>query len=139
MGTVANAALRAGGEVLGIIPRRLFEREVGKREVDDLIVTTSMAERKERMIADSHAFVTLAGGLGTLDEVLEVMTLRQLGFIDKPILLIDTQGYWQPFVALMDQVVEAGFADPGTQRLVTVAGNAEEALGLLAQEAGQPG
>ena len=81
-----------------------------------------MAERKERMIAASDAFVVLPGGLGTLDELLEVMTLRQLGFIDKPILLVDIDGYWQPFMRLFEQVVDEAFAEKDATSLVEVAG-----------------
>lgn len=132
MGAVADATLTAGGQVQGIIPRRLLDREVGKREVDDLIVTGTMAERKDRMIADSDAFVSLAGGLGTLDELLEVMTLRQLGYIDKPILLIDTDGYWQPFMRLLEQVVGEGFAESDSFGLVELARTAEDALDRVA-------
>jgi uncharacterized protein (TIGR00730 family) len=128
MSTVADATLAGGGLVQGVIPRRLLDREVGKREVDNLVVTGTMAERKDRMIADSHAFVSLAGGLGTLDELLEVMTLRQLGYLDKPILLIDTDGYWQPFMRLVEQVVGEGFAERDSFGLVELAPTAEDAL-----------
>jgi uncharacterized protein (TIGR00730 family) len=132
MSTVADATLAGGGLVQGVIPRRLLDREVGKREVDNLVVTGTMAERKDRMIADSHAFVSLAGGLGTLDELLEVMTLRQLGYLDKPILLIDTDGYWQPFMRLVEQVVGEGFAERDSFGLVELAPTAEEALDRVA-------
>lgn len=131
MGTVADAALAGGGEVLGIIPRRLMEREIGKREVDHLAVTATMAERKERMIEASDAFVVLPGGLGTLDELLEVMTLRQLGFIDKPIVLVDIDGYWQGFMRLFEQVVGEAFAELDATSLVEVAGSVEGALEVL--------
>ena len=132
MGTVADAALASGGQVQGVIPRRLLDREVGKREVDNLVVTGTMAERKDRMIADSDAFVSLAGGLGTLDELLEVMTLRQLGYIEKPILLVDTDGYWQPFMRLVEQVVGEGFAERDSFGLAELAPTADEALERVA-------
>jgi uncharacterized protein (TIGR00730 family) len=128
MGTVADAALAGGGSVVGLIPRRLLEREIGKREVDNLIVTETMAERKDRMVEISDAFVALPGGLGTLDELFEVITLRQLGYNEKPIILLDTDGYWQPFLKLFDQVVAESFAEPDSFRLIEVAGDAEEAL-----------
>ena len=111
MGAVADAALAEGGEVLGIIPQALLEREVGKREIAQLVVTRTMYERKERMIEASDAFVALPGGLGTLDELLEVMTLRQLGYIAAPILLLDTAGYWDAFARLLDRVVDEAFAE----------------------------
>jgi uncharacterized protein (TIGR00730 family) len=132
MSTVADATLAGGGLVQGVIPRRLLDREVGKREVDNLVVTGTMAERKDRMIADSHAFVSLAGGLGTLDELLEVMTLRQLGYLDKPIVLVDTDGYWQPFMRLVEQVVSEGFAKRDSFGLAELAPTAEDALDRVA-------
>jgi uncharacterized protein (TIGR00730 family) len=132
MSTVADATLAGGGLVQGVIPRRLLDREVGKREVDNLVVTGTMAERKDRMIADSDAFVSLAGGLGTLDELLEVMTLRQLGYLDKPIVLVDTDGYWQPFMRLVEQVVSEGFAKRDSFGLAELAPTAEDALDRVA-------
>lgn len=132
MGVVARAALEAGGEVLGIIPRRLLEREVGKRDVSELVVTETMAQRKERMIAESHAFVALPGGLGTLDELLEVMTLRQLGYVDRPIILIDAD-FWAPFVRLVDYTVEQGFAQVITPPLVEVVRNLEAVISRLGE------
>ncbi len=139
MGTVADATLAAGGEVMGIIPRRLLEREVGKREVDNLVVTGTMAERKDRMIVEADAFVAPAGGLGTLDELLEVMTLRQLGYIDKPILLLDTDGYWQPFLRLVEQVVGEAFAERDSFGLIEVAPTAAAALDRVAALLGSAG
>jgi uncharacterized protein (TIGR00730 family) len=135
MGVVSDAALKAGGEVLGIIPRLLLEREIGKREVDHLVVTETMSDRKERMIAASDAFVALPGGLGTLDELLEVMTLRQLGFIEKPIVLVDVEGYWRPFMTMFERIVEEAFAEQDASSLLTVADGAERALELVAEEA----
>ena len=136
MGAIADAALAAGGDVVGIIPRRLLEREVGKREVDSLVVTGTMAERKDRMIAESDAFVALPGGLGTLDELFEVVTLRQLGYIDKPIVLVDTDGYWQPLLRLIDRIVDEAFAERDATALVEVAETAERALEMVGAAAG---
>lgn len=89
MGAVADATMAAGGEVIGIIPTRLLEREVGHRAITELITTGDMFERKQRMIDRADGFVALPGGLGTLDELLDVVTLRQLGYHDKPIVLIN--------------------------------------------------
>jgi len=132
MGTVADAALAEGGEVLGIIPQALLEREVGKREIAQLVVTRTMYERKERMIEASDAFVALPGGLGTLDELLEVMTLRQLGYIAAPILLLDTAGYWDAFGHLLDRVVDEAFAERDARTLVETVSAPEEALDRVA-------
>lgn len=120
MGTTARAALAAGAEVLGIIPQRLLEREAGKRDITRLQVTRTMFERKELMIAGSDAFVVLPGGLGTLDEILDAVTLRQLGYHDKPVLLVDIDGYWARCRALFEHVIAEGFAEPGTMALLEV-------------------
>lgn len=130
MGVVAGAAVAAGGEVLGIIPRRLMLREVGKRDLAELVVTETMAERKERMIAASDAFVCLPGGLGTLDELLEVMTLRQLGYLTQPIVLVDAP-FWRPFVELVEYTVARGFAQPDAPPLFEVAADLDAAIALL--------
>jgi len=131
MGAVADAAIAAGGEVVGLIPARLLEREVGHRAITELVVTGDMFERKQQMIERADAFVALPGGLGTLDELLEVVTLRQLGYHDKPVVVINTGGYWDPFVALVDRVVAQGFAEPGACRLFEVVATVEEALERL--------
>ncbi|MDF1585149.1 LOG family protein [Marinimicrococcus flavescens] len=135
MGVVASATLAAGGEVLGIIPRRLMEREVGKHDVTELLVTETMFARKERMIAESHAFLTLPGGLGTLDELLEVVTLRQLGYHDLPVLLVDVDGFWDEWQALLEKVVACGFADASAVRLLERAGGVAAAMELLENQA----
>ena len=93
MGAVADAAMAAGGEVVGLIPTRLLEREVGHRAITELVVTRDMFERKQQMIDRADAFVILPGGLGTLDELLEVVTLRQLGYHAKPIVVVNLDGY----------------------------------------------
>jgi hypothetical protein len=139
MGIVADAALRAGGEVLGVIPQRLLDREVGKRDVSELLVTETMFDRKERMIERADAFVALPGGLGTLDELLEVVTLRQLGWHDRPIILVDIDGYWQSFAALVERVVESGFADPSAGELVRLEPTVEATLRALAPERAEKG
>jgi len=121
MGRAADAALAAGGEVHGVIPRSLFDRELGHRGVTALHVVGSMHERKQKMFDLADAFVALPGGIGTLDETVEVLTWKQLGFHDKPIVLLDLDGYWAPFRALMDQVIAHGFAPAATARLYTTA------------------
>lgn len=131
MGILATAVLEAGGEVIGILPRRLLDREVAKGGISELVVTATMFERKERMISGADAFLVLPGGFGTLDELLEVVTLRQLGYHDKPIVLVDVDGFWQPCLALFDRLIGEGFADPSTRRLWSVADGAEEAFALL--------
>jgi uncharacterized protein (TIGR00730 family) len=111
MGIAARAATAAGGEVLGIIPQRLLELEVGKRDIAELRVTATMFERKEQLIRAADAFVALPGGLGTLDEILDAVTLRQLGYHDKPVLLVDLDGFWRRAHAVFAHFVEEGFAE----------------------------
>ena len=135
MGAVADAAMAAGGEVVGLIPARLLEREVGHRAITELIVARDMFDRKDQMIARADGFVVLPGGLGTLDELLEVVTLRQLGYHAKPIVVVDVAGYWEPLVALVDRVVEHGFAAPNARSLYQVVGSVDEVLPALGIDA----
>lgn len=113
MGTVANAALAAGGRVIGIIPRFLLEREAGHPNLTETVVVETMHERKLRMFERADAFVILPGGIGTLEELFEILSWRTLGLHDKPIVVVDTNGYWQPLAGLLDRVVDHKFADPG--------------------------
>lgn len=109
MGTVARACLDAGGQVTGIIPRFLEEREVMLRRVEDLIITDDMHERKRRMFEEADAFVALPGGIGTLEEVVEMITWAQLGRHKKPVLLADIGGFWGPLTQLLDHMIGQGF------------------------------
>jgi uncharacterized protein (TIGR00730 family) len=111
MGLTANAALAAGGRVVGIIPEFLFKREAGHPDLSDLVVVKSMHERKLEMFERSEGFVVLPGGLGTLEEFFEVLSWRTLGLHDKPIVIIDHGGYWQPLHDLLNRVIEGEFAD----------------------------
>lgn len=111
MGVVARAAQAAGGETMGVIPEHLVRREVGKRDLTRYVVTETMHERKKVMFMNSHAVVVLPGGAGSLDELFEVLTWRQLGLHEKPIFLLNTEGYWTPLMQLIDHVIAQGFAD----------------------------
>ncbi len=111
MGEVASAAMAEGGEVFGVIPQHLLDWEVGKRDLASFVVTENMHERKKVMYMNSDAIVVLPGGAGSLDELFEVLTWRQLGLHEKPVYLLNTEGYWNPLLALLDHVVEQGFAD----------------------------
>jgi uncharacterized protein (TIGR00730 family) len=112
MGIVANAVLRGGGRVIGIIPAHLHDAEVGHHGVSELVVVASMHERKQMMFEMSDAFAVLPGGLGTLDETFEIITWKQLRLHDKPIVIVDAGGYWKPLLDLIGHVVESGFAVP---------------------------
>jgi len=111
MGEVARAALTAGAATMGVIPIHLMGREQGKRDLAQLVITEDMHERKKVMFMNSDAIVVLPGGAGSLDEFFEVLTWRQIGLHGKPIFLLDSAGYWQPLVALLDHIVAQGFAE----------------------------
>jgi uncharacterized protein (TIGR00730 family) len=109
MGVVADAALRAGGEVVGVIPQQLVDWEVAHREVTRLDIVDSMHARKARMFDLSDAFVALPGGFGTLDEMFEMLTWRQLGLGDKPCAFLDVEGFYAPLLEMMDRMVAERF------------------------------
>ena len=113
MGRIARTVLAAGGHVVGVIPRFLHDREVMLREVDELIVTDDMHERKRIMFERADAFVTLPGGVGTLEEVVEMMTWSQLGRHEKPIILANVKNFWAPLNVLIRHMTEQGFIRPG--------------------------
>ncbi len=121
MGAVARATQTAGGQSLGVIPVHLMTREAGKRDLTTFVVTETMHERKKVMFMNADAIVMLPGGAGSLDEFFEVLTWRQLGLHAKPIVLLDTAGYWQPLQALIEHVVGEGFADASLLGYVRVA------------------
>ena len=109
MGIVANAVLEAGGEVTGVIPQQLADWEVAHRGLTELQVVGSMHERKMRMFDLSDGFIALPGGFGTLDEMFEMLTWRQLGIGDKPCAFLDVDGFYQPLVAMIDHMVQERF------------------------------
>ena len=128
MGLVADCAIAAGAKVIGVIPAALHNREIAHPGLTDLVVVPDMQERKREMFALSDAVIVLPGGLGTLDEAFEAITLRQLGFFQKPIVLVDTLGYWRPLQTLVDQIIASGFARPDAAQLYTVVTRVEDAL-----------
>ncbi len=109
MGAVADAALAAGGEVIGVIPRALEARELAHAGLTRLEVVGSMHERKARMAELADAFVALPGGMGTVEELAEMLTWAQLGIHEKPCGVLDVDGYWSPFLAFLDHAVEERF------------------------------
>ncbi len=126
MGAVATASQQAGGETFGVIPEHLMRREVGKRDLSQFIVTENMHERKKVMYMNSDAIVVLPGGAGSLDELFEVLTWRQLGLHEKPIYLLNVAGYWQPLLALLDHIIAEGFAEADLRGYLQVADNVAE-------------
>jgi len=133
MGLLADAALAAGGRVTGVIPRFLHDREVAHTGLSELIVVASMHERKRRMFDIADAFVALPGGLGTLDETIEIVTWRQLALHDKPIIVVDVAGYWAPLSALVEHAIAAGFAPAHAGDLFHMVPNAADVLPFLAR------
>lgn len=120
MGTVADAALDAGGEVVGVIPRALQLRELAHARLTTLHVVSSMHERKAKMAELAHGFIALPGGMGTLEEFAEILTWAQLGLHARPCGLLDVAGYYAPLVSFFDKATAEGFVRPEHRRLVLV-------------------
>ena len=131
MGSVADAALAAGGEVVGVIPQHLVDREVAHSGLSDLRVTGSMHERKALMAELSDGFVALPGGLGTLEELAETLTWSQLGLQDKPCGLLDVEHFFGPLLAFLDHTVTERFVSPAHRALVLAADEPQRLLDLL--------
>ncbi len=131
MGTVADAVLAAGGEVVGIIPDFLIRREVGHRRLSELIITESMHDRKRRMFEMADAFVVLPGGLGTLDETFEIVTWKQIKLHSSPIIVLDVNGYWAPLKALIEATIVGEFAGANVRELLTFVSSPEEVFKVL--------
>jgi uncharacterized protein (TIGR00730 family) len=128
MGIVADAALEAGGEVIGVIPRALELREIAHHGLTELQVVGSMHERKARMAELSEGFVALPGGMGTLEELSEVLTWAQLGLHARPCGLLDVDGYFRPLIAFFDHAVAEGFVRPEHRRILHVADDPDTLL-----------
>jgi cytokinin riboside 5'-monophosphate phosphoribohydrolase len=137
MGAVAEAVHAAGGTVVGVIPQALLDLEVGYLSADELVVTATMRERKQIMDDRAEAFVALPGGFGTLEELLEIMTLRQLGYHSKPIVVVNVGGYYDPLLAQFERIFAEGFGHDRVRGLYAVVATVDEALGLLESVAGR--
>lgn len=131
MGTVARAVQAEGGLTFGVIPIHLVQREVGRTSLDSYVVTETMHERKKVMFMNADAIVMLPGGAGSLDEFFEVLTWRQLGLHDKPVVLLNTEGYWDPLMGLIDHVIAEGFAGDTLRDYVTLAADVPAAEAAL--------
>ncbi len=135
MGAVADAALAAGAEVIGIIPDRLIERELGHGGVTELQVVGSMHERKQKMAEQSDAFMALPGGIGTMEEIFEIWTWRQLGYHRKALGLLNVGGYYDDLLRFIDRSQAGGFLWPDVQALLQVDTDIGKLLDGLAAEA----
>lgn len=133
MGVLADAVLAAGGHVTGIIPGHIEEREVGHQQVTELLIVDNMHERKHKMFELADAFAVLPGGLGTLDETFEIITWRQLGLHDKPVMLIDSAGYWKPLEDLLEHVIAGGFANGSARQLYQFIDSVDEIFDAIAK------
>ncbi len=135
MGIVAQATLDAGGRVIGVIPRALVENEWAKLDCTELHVVESMHDRKRMMAERADAFLALPGGIGTFEEFFEVWTWRQLGYHDKPVGLLDVEGYYQPLVAFLRSSVGHGFLGKWQMDLIEVSADLPGLLGHLVASA----
>jgi uncharacterized protein (TIGR00730 family) len=120
MGEVANQALERGGMVTGVIPHFLDDLEVSHNGISELITVDSMHERKRIMYDKSDAFVIMPGGLGTLDECMEILTWKQLQLHSRPVIILDVDGYWEPLRILFESIIVGGFAHPKAFDLFTI-------------------
>jgi uncharacterized protein (TIGR00730 family) len=135
MGVAADAALAAGGRVVGIIPGLLRDAELAHPGITELVVASSMHDRKRLMAERADAFAVLPGGIGTLDETFEILTWRHLGLHDKPIFVVDVAGYWRPLCNLFDHLVAHGFVQPLVGRLLRVVPSVAALMAALARAA----
>ena len=138
MGAMANAALDAGGEVIGVIPGGLFAAEIPHPGLTRMEVVGTMHERKALMADLADGFAALPGGLGTLDELFEILTWQQIGLHAKPVALVDVDGFWDPLTVLLDELSGAGFVPEVTRNSLVRVRDAAEFLGLLRSAAPPP-
>jgi len=135
MGIVADAVLAGGGKAIGVIPRMLWDREVGHRNLTELHIVETMHERKAMMASLSDAFVALPGGLGTLEEIFEVWTWAQLGIHRKPLGFLDANGFYAPLLSFLDRAADAGFVRAQHRSMAIVDADPESLLRRLSEYA----
>jgi len=138
MGVLADALMASGGESIGIIPKFLRKKGLHHDNVTDLIVVDSMHERKRAMFHHGDAFCVLPGGLGTMEELLEIVTWRQLHIHHKPIILLNVASYFDPLLSFWDTIINQGFALTEHRQLVTVVGTSQEVIPQILAELEQP-
>lgn len=133
MGIVADSALKAGTKVIGIIPEHIRAQEVQHTGLSELHVVPDMHTRKRMMVEHADAFVVLPGGLGTLDEAFEILTWKKLRLHNKPIIIFNQNGYWDPLLALIDRTIQEGFASPADRVLFKVVTEVPQMMDILEQ------
>jgi uncharacterized protein (TIGR00730 family) len=126
MGIIADSVMENGGQVVGIIPSHIAEREIQHTGLTELHVVDSMHIRKQMMVDFSDAFLILPGGVGTLDETCEILTWRQLGIHDKPIVVANFKDYWTPFISMIEHIISQGFMRPDDKKLMQVVETLED-------------
>lgn len=135
MGACADGVMAHGGQVVGIIPQHLQDREIGHSGLTELKVVDNMHTRKRMMFDLSDAFCVLPGGLGTLEELFEVVTWRQLGMHDKPIIVLNLDGYWDNLIGMIDAIIDDGFAQPAARQYFSVVNSIGRLFDMLAAPA----
>jgi hypothetical protein len=131
MGIAARAAAAAGGEVLGVMPRHLVRPERAAENIGTLVIVESLAERKQTMTEAADLFVALPGGIGTLNELIEMLTLNDLRLQDKPVILCAADGFWQPFVEMIERFRGYGVLRPSIERSLRTASSVEQTMRLI--------
>jgi len=131
MGIAARAAAAAGGEVLGFMPRHLVRPERAAEEIGTLVIVDSLAERKHKMAEAADLFVALPGGIGTLNELIEMLTLNDLRLQDKAVILCASDGFWRPFVEMIERFRSYGVLRPSVERSLRVTSSVGEAMGAI--------
>ena len=131
MGVAARAAVAAGGDVLGIMPRHLMRPEHAATELGTLVIVETLAERKQKMTDAADLFVAIPGGIGTLNELIEMLTLNDLGLQAKPVILCATDGFWRPFTALIERFQAYGVLRASIEKYLLHAASVEEAMELI--------
>ena len=131
MGAVARATKSAGGKVIGVIPDSMHARGIAWEGCDEVVVTHDMAARKLNMESHADAFIALPGGFGTLEEITQAITLKQLQYHEKPVVFINTNGFYDPLLAFFEHTYELNFAKASYRELYHVAANTEEVFGYL--------
>lgn len=131
MGLIADAVMSNGGEAIGIIPEHISSREIQHKSLTELHVVDTMHVRKQMMVDYADAFLILPGGIGTLDELCEIMTWRQLGIHDMPIVVANINDYWTPFLTMIDHIITQGFMRDGDRGILTVVEDLKDVLPAL--------
>ena len=138
MGVIARRILDDGGHVTGVIPERLHDLDLSLEGISELVVAKDMHQRKKVMFEKSDAFLALPGGIGTLDEIVEILTGAQLGLHQKPLLLLNHKGYWQPFLTLLDHIIDQGFSDQHLRNLYQVVESPDQVLATASRHLQKP-